>query len=69
MVRYEDECVDCGLPCVGDMCKYRNVRHLYCDRCGEDVDTLWKWDDTGEQLCEYCLLEAAMDSSSLVIHS
>ena len=69
MVRYEDECVDCGLPCLGDACKNRNVRRLYCDRCLNEVDTLFVWDETGEQLCEDCLCETAINSSSLVIHS
>ena len=47
MIKYEDECVGCppNMGCMGDACKYRNVKHLYCDKCGEDC----------EELCEDCL--------------
>lgn len=55
MVRIEDECVSCGLPCLGDSCVNRNVRRYYCDDCGEDVETLYHYD--GEQLCEQCVLK------------
>ena len=37
MVVYEDECVGCGLPCIGRSCKYMNVPHIYCDKCGEEI--------------------------------
>lgn len=48
----EDECVACGLPCLGVHCPNRNVEHLYCDKCGEPVDTLYECDE--EELCEKC---------------
>ena len=50
MIKYTDECVSCGLPCLGDSCPNRNVKHLICDRCGEEIDEAWIVD--GEHLCE-----------------
>lgn len=52
MIKYENECVDCGLPCIGDRCKYRNVPRLYCDQCGEESE-LYHYD--GEELCLDCI--------------
>lgn len=57
MIKYENECCDCGLPCLGDRCPNRNVRRLYCDKCGNDCRELYEVD--GEQLCDDCLLEYA----------
>ena len=56
MIKIEDECVCCGLPCLGSSCPNRNVKRYYCDECGEEVDTLYRYDD-GTELCEDCLLE------------
>ena len=56
MVCYENECCDCATPeypCLGNICPHRNVKHLYCDKCGEDVETLYICD--GYDLCEDCL--------------
>lgn len=54
MIQYENECVDCGLPCLGDSCPYRNVPHYYCDDCGDEEELYW-YDD--EQLCASCILK------------
>ena len=56
MIKYENECCGCATesyPCLGSACPNRNVKHLYCDKCGEDVEELYKVD--GEELCEDCL--------------
>ena len=55
MIKYENECVDCPpeMGCLGNSCPNRKVPHLLCDRCGEDVEELYKVD--GEELCEECL--------------
>ena len=37
MVSYENQCVGCDRPCIGDSCPYRNVRVLTCDSCGYEV--------------------------------
>lgn len=42
------------MGCLGSTCKYQNVPHYYCDKCG-DEDKLYNYD--GEQLCKDCLLE------------
>lgn len=55
MIRYEDECVDCAMYCLGSSCPKRHVKHLYCDKCGADVEKLFVLD--GVQLCEECLHE------------
>jgi len=52
MVEYENECVDCGLPCYGDACPYRHVPRYYCDECG-DEENLYEFD--GQELCIKCI--------------
>lgn len=37
MIIYTDECVDCGLPCLGSGCPLRNIPHYYCDICREEL--------------------------------
>ena len=58
MITYEDECVGCsaGLGCMGSACPNRNVPHLYCDKCKEEVDNLYEYE--GEQVCVDCILES-----------
>ena len=56
MIKFENECCDCATesyPCMGSNCPNRNVKHLYCDRCGDECDELYVFD--GEELCEECL--------------
>lgn len=53
MVVYENECVDCGLPCLGDACPYRKVPHYYCDKCKAE-ETLY--DTYDGELCAACVL-------------
>lgn len=33
MIKIENHCVDCGLPCLGRSCPYLNVQVTYCDEC------------------------------------
>lgn len=47
-----NDCVDCGLPCIGNSCPYRNVIHYYCDNCG-DENQLYYFD--GKELCIECI--------------
>ena len=54
MIAIENECVDCGLPCLYDSCPYYRVVRYYCDKCGEE-DDLYEYGD--EQLCADCVLE------------
>lgn len=56
MIKIDDECVDCGLPCMGKNCPYKDVIHIICDECGDECREVYDVD--GEHLCENCLLEA-----------
>lgn len=55
MVKFENDCVDCGQPCLGNDCPNRNVKHLYCDKCKFECSVLYKYD--GQEFCHDCLLE------------
>ena len=51
MVKYETECVSCGLPCLGSGCPYYRVPVYYCDNCGcEDAECTINDHD----MCEDC---------------
>ena len=65
MIRHENECVECGKPCLGRSCPYLRVRHLYCDRCMRDVDTLYVIDE--EELCKDCAAEVLLEDWEHVI--
>ena len=53
-----NECVCCGLPCLGDSCPKRNVISFTCDDCKEefDIDDLYMYEDD-VMLCSDCLLK------------
>ena len=53
MIKYENECVSCGLPCLGDGCPKRHVPRYYCDRCGEEIDAYF--DIENEMICDDCV--------------
>lgn len=55
MVRTENECVDCGLPCLYESCPNWAVIRLYCDECDDECDVLYWFDN--EQLCLDCIEE------------
>lgn len=55
-MRFENQCVDCGLPCLGDACRYRNVPVYFCDKCGDEINDVYELD--GQELCADCLLDA-----------
>lgn len=48
-----NECVDCGLPCLGSSCPKKNVVRYLCDECEEEE--LYYFD--GEELCLNCIEE------------
>lgn len=52
MIEVTNECVDCGLPCLGNACPYRNVKRYYCDECKEEAKT-YHYD--GRHLCIDCI--------------
>ena len=41
---------------MGTACPYRNVPHLYCDKCEQEVDDLYEWDD--KQVCIDCIVKS-----------
>lgn len=53
---YEDECVGCPpeIGCLGSVCPNKNVLHMYCDKCEEEVDELYETENG--QLCADCVL-------------
>ena len=53
MIRTENECCDCGLPCTYESCPYWAVTRFYCDECGNEEDVLYWWDN--QQLCLGCV--------------
>lgn len=57
--KYENQCVDCGLPCLGNSCPYRNVPVDYCDECGNEYA---EYRIDGEDLCEDCVKEQIRDA-------
>lgn len=59
MTRTENDCVGYpdGLPCMGNSCPNRNIVHHYCDKCGDEVSTLYVFD--GVEYCEECLAREA----------
>ena len=52
MISVENECVDCGLPCLYESCPYWAVKRYYCDECGEE-DKLFYFD--GREMCIHCV--------------
>lgn len=59
MLRYENECVDCGRPCLGRTCQYRNVPHIYCDGCGGEESEMFAYD--GEDYCRDCIIDKLLE--------
>jgi len=50
MLKYENDCVDCGKYCLYEICPYYNVAHYYCDECDEPAN----YQIDGQDLCESC---------------
>lgn len=66
MTRTEDECVNCGLPCLGNRCPNRNVTRFYCDECGAEADPDELYIDENDELCKECLIERVIDRTPTV---
>lgn len=54
MKKTVNECVDCGLPCLGKSCPNYFVTRYYCDKCGDEAP-LYHYD--GKELCIECIKE------------
>lgn len=55
MIYYQNECVDCGLPCIRESCPYYRVKHSKCEFCNEEDIRLYHYN--GYEICESCLLK------------
>lgn len=38
MLKYENGCVGCQLPCIYEACTYYRIPVNYCDKCGDYAD-------------------------------
>lgn len=58
MVKYENECVNCGVePCLGNNCPNMNVPHYFCDKCKDEFSSVELYvTEDDKELCEECLL-------------
>ena len=45
MVTFEDGCVNCGLPCLGNLCPHKREVCLICDCCKIETDRLFECGD------------------------
>ena len=54
-VEYENDCVGCPQGCINCGRKHSRYVYLICDKCGDEVDALYKLD--GEELCSSCVLD------------
>lgn len=52
MIRYENDCVCCDIPCI--KCGREQTPHYYCDRCRCE-ETLYYYG--GEELCKDCIFD------------
>lgn len=52
MISIENECVDCGLPCLYESCPYWAVKRYYCDECEEEKKLFYF---NGREMCLDCI--------------
>ena len=43
MIKSESDCLNCGLPCKYELCPHYRIKRLYCDKCKDEVDKLYKY--------------------------
>lgn len=54
MIKYENHCYCCDLPCIN--CGRKHIAVSYCDSCKEESEKLYEYAD--KEMCEDCLREA-----------
>ena len=56
MLAIENECVGCpsNMPCIYEACRHYKTVHYYCDKCDEEADDLFKWNE--EEWCLDCII-------------
>lgn len=61
MIKYDTDCVDCAMDCIGEMCPYYSVPIYICDECAEELypEQLYIYEEYGleKMLCKSCLLK------------
>ena len=55
MIKIENHCNCCDLPCVN--CGLKHVPVYYCDECGYEIEDDGVYEVDGDDLCEDCLKE------------
>lgn len=60
MITTENECVNCGLPCLGSSCPYWKVERIYCDICKRETTDKFR-EAEGRQYCPDCYEEVFED--------
>lgn len=56
MIRIEDRCCQCGLPC-SPYCSCLNVEIHYCDKCGCEISDCDIHEDGENEYCYFCYYE------------
>lgn len=54
-IKYIDECCNCATPSYPCNGRHKKIRVPYCDDCGEDEETIYKYN--GEDLCLRCIVQ------------
>ena len=58
MIEYTNECCDCSTPtypCLGKLCPKYSVKTVFCDMCGEEIDSYYEYKN--KEFCDKCILQ------------
>lgn len=54
MIELIDNCVDCGLHCLGLGCPYYKRDYVVCDKCGAIIREAYTDEEDSYNLCVRC---------------
>lgn len=57
MIRFESQCVDCGLGGCAVCPLSEEVEVHYCDKCGTEIDNESYYNEYDDEYCEECYEE------------
>lgn len=61
MIKHEDNCVQCDLPCLGKSCPNKTSSIYICDKCNNEINRIaYKVD--GNDLCEDCFKDFVVEN-------